>query len=305
MSTRIEWCDETINPFPGCSPVSEGCANCYAKGIAKRFPKRFPGLVTDKGEWNGKSNYVPAALDHIHRWKKPRKIFVNSMGDIFYKNNSFEDIDDMLIKLLTCKNHHTYMILTKNPVRMAEYFNGLRYGLDGHYHRIINHPCYLAAQGKFLAYRRGTPFPRIWLGVTTETQKRLDERLPVLFSIDAVIHFISIEPMLGRIKIPFMMNGKLLDWVICGGESGNKARILHPRWIEYLRDQCVGNKVPFFFKQWGTWAPNCMCDGRLKPHQSIQRPQPGPPGLMFKCGKKKSGRLLQGVAWEQFPVEAK
>ena len=161
---------------------------------------------------------------------------------------------------------------------------------------------------------------RVWLGVTVCNQAEADEKIPVLLQTPAAARFVSVEPMLEAVDlrgklchwtcpdgsgswfspVPGKVHHRLLDWVICGGETGPGARPMHPDWVRGLRDQCQGARVPFFFKSWGEWAPNCLC-GAKRPHPIIQRPTPGHVGCMFKCGKRRAGRLLDGVEHNEFP----
>jgi len=247
MPTKIEWCDEVWNPVTGCDPISEGCDHCYARRMACRLQGRF-GYPS---EAPFRVTFHPDRLDIPLKWKTPRRIFVNSMGDLFH-----EAVDDEWIKkvfnamatdiLQPCL--HTYLILTKRPKRMAAFF---------------------AANTK-----QGTlPWLNVWLGVTAENQARADERIPILLSIPAAVHFVSVEPMLGPVDLETYLlsdadkaahedqllepiqgfNYRKLNWVIAGPETGPGKRKCKNFWINHLWLQCGAAGVPFFDKRKTGW----------------------------------------------------
>ncbi len=324
MPTKIEWATETWNPVTGCTPVSEACQNCYAKRMANRLRGRF-GYPEDEPF---RVTLHPEKLGEPLRWKKPRRVFVCSMGDLFH-----EDVPDKIIyKIFEIMANaqwihgHTFMVLTKRPQRM-------KYIIDAISRDISNQ------KGMKFSF----PLKNIWLGVTAENQKRADERIPILLQIPAAVRFISIEPMLGPVDLTCIiidpahgieffggtvtysisanvlrgkqfLNGlggvitkdyKRIDWVICGGETGPKARPMHPEWVRSLRDQCQAAGTPFFFKQWGEWAPiptkdvpviGCADGGRF--HDG---PNPSRGLAMYRVGKKAAGNLIDGQEWRKFP----
>ena len=216
-TTKIEWANKVWNPVTGCTPISEGCQHCYAARMAKRLAGRY-GYPSGDGF---AVTFHQARLNEPLRWKKPRKVFVCSMGDLFHDDVPDDWIKQVFNSMVTdvlqpCL--HTYMILTKRQNRMAEFFaKNARHGTK--------------------------PWPNIWLGVTAENQARADERIPILLSIPAAKHFVSVEPMLE----PVPLYG--LDWVIAGPETGPGARECKPEWIQDLADQCSGANVPFFDKR--------------------------------------------------------
>jgi len=228
MTTKIEWCEETWNPITGCSKISAGCANCYAERMSKRlagrygYPKEDPFKVT----------FHPDRLEQPFHWKKPRRIFVCSMGDLFHDDVKDCDINSVFLKMLNC-DRHTYIILTKRPERMKD-FVSIGTGWRG---RMEN----------------------VWLGVTAENQKTADERIPILLDIPAAVRFISVEPMLSEIDLKlhsYAQSGSMhstrrvfLNWIIAGTESGPKKRPAKTKWIRSLKDQCVSAGIPFFLKQ--------------------------------------------------------
>lgn len=252
MSTKIEWTNETWNPIVGCSRVSPGCENCYAERMANRLAgmgqEKYKTVVTD-GKWNGATAFDPSVIDKPRDWKKPRMIFVCSMGDLFHELVPFSQILEVLVIAQKCPQH-TFQILTKRPDRMREFFTDyVPYFID--------------------------LLPNVWIGVTAENQMRANERLPILNDIPAAVKFVSVEPMLSNVDLNRALEDTLkwhvgglkncISWVICGGESGPGARPLKPEWVRSLRDQCVEVDVPFFFKQWGgknKKAAGSLLDGK-------------------------------------------
>lgn len=258
MSTAIEWTDETWNPVRGCSRKSEGCRHCYAEQQAARIvrmgkgkPTPYDGLVkmvNGEARWTGVVRLVPERLTDPMRWKTPRRIFVNSMSDLFHESLDDEAIDLVLAAMLLCP-HHTFQVLTKRASRMRAYFAG-----DELYERVLE------AARRFRNERPRLnqigisdpathPAPWIWLGVSVEDQDAFDERWPDLAATPAGRRFLSCEPLLGGVNaIPATESG-LLHWVIAGCESGIGARRCDKRWLRWLRDQCRDHGVPYFLKQ--------------------------------------------------------
>jgi protein gp37 len=245
MSTKIEWCTETWNPIVGCTKISPGCDNCYAEKMATRLAgMAIKNVVPDtigkyvkviKGrKWDGTVAFDEITLTKPLKWKKPRLIFVCSMGDLFHENVKENWIDQVIDVIEHCPQH-TFIILTKRPVSMKEYFQ------DNHFY--------------------GWEIPKnIWLGVTAENQMRANERIPILLSIPAAKRFVSVEPMLTKINLINVYQTQdqnehkqlgYIDWVICGGESGPGARPIDPEWVRFIQVQCKVAEIPFFFKGWG------------------------------------------------------
>ena len=266
--TGIEWTEATWNPLRGCSRVSEGCRNCYAEAVASRFSGEgmpYEGLAR-KGKWTGKIRFVQEALDRPLRWRRPRRIFVNSMSDLFH-----EQVHDAWIAaifaVMFLAGQHTYQILTKRPERMREWMRWLiaqpdsadvllgtlgDFGVDA---GIRN-----AAMGPW-------PKPHIWLGVSVEDQATADERIPVLLETPAALRWVSYEPALGPVDFkprpepsmcllehphagPCRRSG--LDWIVVGGESGSRARPFNVKWGIDVVGQAVLAGVPVFVKQLGS-----------------------------------------------------
>ena len=299
--SKIQWTEDTVNPVVGCSKISPGCQNCYAEGMAKRLvcmgQEKYFGVVDPRG-WTGKTSFDISAMDKCIKKKKPTVYFVCSMGDLFHESVNFDWIWKVFYKMVM-NSQHTFLLLTKRPDRMKEYYN------------------YSDRKIKSHRFPDFGPIPNVWLGVTAENQEQADKRIPILLSIPAAKRFVSIEPMLEYVDIskylrivnengfsdyggPFSGRDKL-DWVICGGESGPKARPIHPGWVRSLRDQCEGVGAPFFFKQWGEWHPNWheMKRPDLDYNQKHTLLDDGI--AMCRVGKKKAGRELDGKIWDQRP----
>ncbi|MDR2489473.1 MAG: phage Gp37/Gp68 family protein [Desulfovibrio sp.] len=289
-ATKIEWCDHTINPVVGCTKCSPGCDNCYAERFAVRLSKnpataaKYAGVVNERG-WTGKMSALDVTVFHpLHAMKKPRRIFCGSMTDLFARGTSFDDLRCIWTQMRAAAKH-TFCILTKRPERMYA----------------------------FCEDNANPPLPNVWLGVTVCNQAEADAKIPILLSIPAVKRFVSVEPMLGPVDFQLeWLTGELaqdspyLDWVICGGETGHGARPAHPDWFRSLRDQCQGAGVPFFFKGWGEWVTeNQSPEDIVLPGNSIV-----PHGWkgkkyedsLYKVGKHRAGRLLDGVEYSEFPA---
>lgn len=270
MPTKIEWAEETWNPVTGCTKLSEGCAHCYAERMAKRLAGRN-GYPADS------PFRVTLHLDRLQvpmHWRKPRMVFVDSMGDLFH-----EHVPDWFIEkvfeTMAIASHHTFLVLTKRADRL------------------------LANRTALFS----TVLPNVWLGVTAENQQQAMRRIPHLLETPAAVRFVSVEPMLGPINaalwlpfFPFLsrldresIGTPALDWVIVGGETGPGARVMAPEWARSLRDQCVEAGVPFFFKKWGDWKPGRLSVGSME--RAGWQPLP----------VRHGGRLLDGREWNEIP----
>lgn len=319
--TEIEWATDVWNPVTGCTKVSQGCKNCYAERIFERFNKdrKFTDVRCH-----------PERLEQPLHWKKPRRIFVNSMSDLFHEDVP-EEFIAAIVGICAVTSQHAYMILTKRADRMLSVMaktNYLRcfsamekYGIAEKKGRWVD--------PKFWHWPRVWPPPNVWLGVSVEDQKTADERIPLLLQTPAAVRFVSYEPAMAAVDfvrwmdITYAGNGfqpakgraaygeqrPKINWVIAGGESGPHARPAHPDWFRAVRDQCQAAGVPFFFKQWGEWLPeDHMPERHLWMRQDYQETGPnvrlveyekGPavkyPSIpMFRVGKKAAGRLLDG-----------
>lgn len=252
--SKIEWTDATWNPVTGCTKVSAGCAHCYAE----TFARRFRGVPAHPYEQGFDLKLWPERLDLPLSWKERKMIFVNSMSDLFH-----DDVPDDFIKrvfdVMSRANHHIFQVLTKRSDRM------LTWALK-HFSSDRSREDTKAAWPE-----------NVWLGVSLENQN-YTWRIKHLQKSPAYIRFISIEPLLS----PISLDAPLLEaiqWVIVGGESGPRARPMKPEWVNEIQNQCKKYRIPFFFKQWGTYDPT----GK-------------------RVGKKAAGRILSGRTWDEIPI---
>jgi protein gp37 len=226
--TQIEWTDSTWNPVAGCSILSAGCTHCYAMEMAKRLEamgvRKYEGLTRVSGRrwvWNGVVREDESSLAIPYRWRKPRKIFVNSMSDLFH-----DEVSDRFIsrvwQVMRETPWHYYQILTKRPERMAQ----------------------------LLLRQVGEILPNVWLGTSVENGEVTD-RIDYLRTVPAAIRFISFEPLIGSVGNVDLSG---IHWAIVGGESGRSARPIKEEWIDEIHGLCDKFDTAFFFKQWGTWG---------------------------------------------------
>lgn len=352
--TAIEWTDATVNPIRArniatgklgwhCTRVSDGCRNCYATGMNRRL-----GTGLD---------YQPQSAPQIEiflddkilmkplRWRRGRRIFISSTTDIF-ADFVPDDMLDRIFTMMALAPQHTFQVLTKRPERMRDYLGTRAGDWWAHWPDAARKAGALLgdmpAVGKLMLW----PLPNVWLGVSAEDQKTADERIPHLLATPAAVRFVSAEPLLGPIDFTRITWGDdlicgstdalggidtclefpgeprpsraKLDWIIVGGESGSKARPMHPDWVRSIRDQCAAAGVPFFFKQWGEWrevdGPKThkrhrklgagthflTRDGKLHPRAksnlSTYREY-----VVARLGKKAAGRLLDGREHNAMP----
>lgn len=345
MPTKIEWAKnpdgtqgETWNPVVGCEKVSPGCAHCYAESFARR-----QGVSSSYRPGEATIRCFPERLEKPLRWKKPRRVFVCSLADLWHEEVPDEFIDKVFAAMAVCDGrtsrlgHHTFMLLTKRPARMQNYVTDP----DTSY-RVAAEVCYQAT-GNWRPWKGGLdwrpeavwPLPNVELGVSVENQHFADLRLPHLLATPAAGRFVSYEPALGFLDLfPYATthlrcshgnfapeadsrcqpcgcwpDRALLDRVICGGESGPRARPMHPDWARGARDQCVAAGVQFVFKQWGRYAPVWSTKaGTIWVHpsgktrgisdyrwQSTTEDEGWRP--MTPLGKKLAGAVLDGREW--------
>ena len=227
--SAIEWTDSSWNPVTGCTKVSPGCAHCYAEGLAERlrgtraFPFGFDFVIHND------------RIELPKQWRKPRRIFVNSMSDLFHESVSFSFVDQVF-ETMHEADHHIYQVLTKRPERLREWAQTRQYTAPSH----------------------------IWLGTSVENQY-WTSRIDHLLATPATIRFLSCEPLLKALDISTYLSEGGINWVIVGGESGRKARPMKAVWVQSLRDQCQDANVAFFFKQWG--GRTSKSGGRLLDNQ--------------------------------------
>lgn len=235
-NSQIEWTEYTWNPVTGCTKVSEGCRNCYALRMANRLQAMNNPRYKDGFKVTLHHDLIELPLG----WKQPRRIFVNSMSDLFHKDVPVDFIKKVF-EVMEKAHWHTFQILTKRADRLVELAPVLKWPLN------------------------------VWQGVSVENNKVIN-RIDLLREVPAHVRFLSIEPLIGPL-IDLNLQG--IHWVIVGGESGPGARPMEEEWVRSLRDQCLEQEVPFFFKQWG--------------------------GVR----KHLTGRTLDGQTWDQYPLERK
>jgi len=307
--TKIEWADAVWNPIRGCSAVSEGCRNCYAARMAARFWHGDWGLAEfgadGRARWTGRIEKVDVnKLLEPLGWRKPRRVFVNSMGDLFHEGVRREWIEQAF-GVMALARQHVFMVLTKRALRMRMLLAddvAMRKGV----HRAAR------MIGRSLGLETW-PTRNVWLGVSVEDQRAADERIPELLATPAAMRFVSCEPLLGPVDLkPWLGERRRLDWVIVGGETGPGARPMHPDWARSLRDQCTAAGVPFFFKQWGEWLPEGQFgadgDTPTPANTGCQRAlvgllEGGDGVVCYRVGRRNAGRLLDGRTWDESPIE--
>lgn len=235
QATAIEWTDATWNPVRGCTKVSPGCKHCYALS----FAERWRGISGHPYEHGFDLRLVPDKIEEPLSWKRPRRIFVNSMSDLFHEEIPRSFIQ-RVFQVMEEAHWHTFQILTKRGERLAELAPAL-------------------------------PWPEnVWQGVSIETERYL-YRADLLRTVPAIVRFLSLEPLLGPLPSLDLTD---IHWVIVGGESGHKYRPIKADWVRQIRDRCLKERIPFFFKQWGGRTP------------------------------KSGGRQLDGAEWNQMPEVA-
>jgi protein gp37 len=277
--TNIEWTEHVWNPVRGCSRVSAGCVNCYAEAVAARFSDpgmAYEGLArrTPSGpRWTGEIRLIEKHLADPLKWKAPRRIFVNSMSDLFHEKLELEILDRIFAVMALCREH-TFQILTKRPQRMFEYVSKLQERCVPISLAIVRNPWYDSPHFSPCAVAtiedriaEGS-LSNVWLGVSCEDQKTADERIPLLLNAPAAVRWISAEPLLGPIALHETDQPEVnvdwlrgfdgceptiprLDWVVIGGESGPHARPMCLSWARSLVEQCKAASVPVFVKQMG------------------------------------------------------
>lgn len=244
-ASEIEWTEATWNPIAGCTMVSPGCTNCYAMRLAGRLEamgstkyQRTTRKSGGRAVWTGRVTFDIVGLGIPLQWRQPKRIFVNSMSDVFQEAVPIDFIKQ-LWQVMAVAKWHTYQILTKRPERAKEILSNCDF--------------------PFLS--------NVWLGTSVENADYIG-RIDLLRQTPAAVRFISFEPLIGPIRDVDLSN---IDWAIVGGESGPGARPMEAEWVDELLRACRGQKVAFFFKQWG---------GR---------------------NKKKTGRTLHGRIWDEYP----
>lgn len=326
--TKIEWTHQpgtvgrTWNPVLGCTKVSLGCDHCYALTMSHRLqnaaayqgltrmwsPTGRPGV-----DWTGEVRCLPERLEEPLHWKAST-VFVCSMSDLFHDKVPWEFILKVF-NIMACTEHHTYQVLTKRPGRMAYFAEKIWPKQGGRWE-----PVRPIVDNKW----PGTAWPaNVWAGTSVESQKYAP-RLKCLARVPATVRFASVEPMLAPVNLTRWLGAgsqceadRVLDWVICGGESGPGARPMHPQWPRDLAAQCLAAGVPFFFKQWGAWVSvsnlakadfdhkvftSIVTEDGIQVSKWPESYQRDRPRVMARVGKKAAGALLDGREWREWPL---
>ena len=302
--TKIEWADYTFNPWIGCSKVSDGCKHCYAEAQADH---RW-----GKVKWGAEGKRIrtsDANWKKTLKWNREAKrlgvryrVFCASLADVFEDKADQPEMNDWrrdLFQLIIETPYLNWLLLTKRPENV----------------------CHMIEQATGFSDAMMWIPDNVWFGTSVENQKQADNRIPELLNIPSEVHFLSCEPLLGPVDLTDAFNAygrvwspyhNVIDWVIAGGESGRRnARPMHPDWIRSIRDQCQKIKIPFFFKQWGEFAPlcnlpsDCLLRGmKTKSNWYWHDATPDLPSeASVKVGRKLAGRLLDGREWNEFPGE--
>lgn len=266
-NSSIEWTDATWNPVRGCKKISPGCTHCYAATFAERF-RGVPGHPYEQGF---DLRIVPEKLAEPLKWSTPRKIFVNSMSDLF-QNEVRNEYIEQVVRVMQMANWHTYQLLTKRADRMREMLAG---------------PLAFAAQDG-----------HIWWGVSVENQKHGIPRVGALRHASVAMRFLSIEPLLEDLGT-IDLDG--IHWVIVGGESGHGARKMDEGWVQSIRKQCKSAKVPFFFKQWGGIRKSRQ--GRLLGGRTFDE-IPGHPSIEVPSRNRRLEMITEVNTWKRLPEMA-
>lgn len=326
--SKIEWTEATWNPVVGCAHVSPGCENCYA---ARETSGRLAHLdayagLAHGGRFTGEVRLLPDRLDQPLRWSKPRRVFVNSMSDLFHKDIPSDFVAEVFA-VMALSPRHQFQVLTKRPQLMARLLTNDAWLDEADTARLRRDP--------LSSWAVDWPKPNIWLGTSIESDQYAF-RADHLRDTPAAIRWLSCEPLLG--PLPSLdLTG--IDWVVVGGESGPNARPMHPDWARDIRDRCADAEVPFFFKQWGEHVPAVIEDDdmfaggrayndpsgcrhaasvRIKADRPFQPAhwEPMRPGdrtvggtvvldeqtVAIKVGKRRAGRELDGRTWDEYPA---
>lgn len=295
----IAWTDESWNPIRGCSRVDEDCVNCYAEGVAARFSGpglAYEGLARRSGKglplWTGEVRMVPEHFADPIRWQRPRRIFVNSMSDLFHEKMTNEQIA-AVFGVMAAARRHTFQVLTKRARRMHEWFQWVQSHDEGDawtncHFEALRYEAQCNGDMSGAVHERSDdepgrpwPLPNVHLGVSAGFQRAAEERVPWLLDTPAAVRWVSAEPLLAQIDltklalpsgghldayrgtgvrpspltgVPIEVSSPGLDWIVLGGESGPRARNLDLDWIRYMVAQAAAAGVPLFLKQLGTRA---------------------------------------------------
>lgn len=291
-NSSIEWTHHTFNPWWGCTKVSQACKFCYAETWAKRvgvdvWGSRAPRRVFSDQHWREPLRWNAEAAREGAR----RRVFCASMADVFEDRRELELQRERLWQVIQDTAWLDWLLLTKRPGNV----------------------------GRMVPWKDRWP-ANVWLGTTVEDQKCAEHRIPLLVRQPAACRFLSCEPLLGPVDLSSWLRrtkrrctaplqrtsartDQYIDWIIAGGESGPKARPMHPDWARSLRDQCSTSGTAFHFKQWGHWSPLEAGNNSVR-QQLVLESADGAAVVLGKMGKKAAGRQLDGRTWDEFPILA-
>ena len=306
-NSKIEWCDHTFNPWLGCTRVSPGCVNCYAESFVRRYGKAEWGSTaqrvrTSPANWREPLAWNRKALREGRRYK----VFCASLADVFEDNPQLTEWRYDLWALIDRTRHLDWLLLTKRPENIAEMLPLI----------------WLESEG--------IP-PNLWLGTSVENQESADKRIPELLKLPAAVRFLSCEPLLGPLDLSWYLAPRFaaddprhepwrngVEWVICGGESGPKARPMHPDWARRLLNQCNTAGVPFFYKQHGAWLHRSQVSRELQlmlaganafGHSFTYHKWGDGSDSIRLLGKslvgEEIGRQLDGYEWNEMPANSR
>jgi len=264
QNSQIAWTHHTFNPWWGCTKVSAACKHCYAEAWSKRMGQSVWGAKAKRRFFGEKHWSEPVKWNARAEQSGARfRVFCASMADVFEERRELDAWREQLWALIEITPGLDWLLLTKRPEAVR---------------RLVRW------RGKWPA--------NLWLGTTVEDQECAEARLPYLAELPAFVRFVSAEPLLGPIDMrPWL--GSVVNWVITGGESGPRSRLSSPSWFRSLLAQCKAAEVPFYFQQWGDWAPASGRSGRTSAAADGT--------VMLRLGKKAAGRLLDGAIWDEFP----
>jgi protein gp37 len=306
-NTKIEWTGHTFNPWTGCTKISPGCDHCYAESWAKRAGTVRWGVGEPRRRTTAANWRLPLKWNaQAEREGRRFRVFCASLADVFGNAVPDEWRAD-LFRLIRATPRLDWLLLTKRVGNACAMIDDARE--RGH----------LLTSGS-----PEWPWPNVWIGATVVNQEEADRDIPKLLATPAAVRFLSIEPMLGPITIDRRLieqidgtsqhGPRFIDWIICGGESGPKARPMHPDWARSLRDQCAAAGVPFLFKQWGEWLPaetDKPGDGECYAvsDDGTDRELTGRCALtvldaqeFLRMGKRIAGRMLDGRTHDEYPA---
>lgn len=296
-NSKIEWTHHTFNPWWGCVKVSPGCEHCYAETFSKRTGHHIwgPAATTQRRLFGPKHWAEPLKWNReAEAAGERRRVFCASMADVFEDHPQVIEAREKLFRLIDRTPALDWLLLTKRPENIERLW-------------------------PFGWYDDQFTWPNIWIGTSVENQQQADERIPELLQVPTAVRFLSCEPLLGAVDISHWLEERYgcggeaanasceecwwqlntIHWVIVGGESGPKARPMHPDWARSLRDQCTAAGVAFHFKQWGEWLPTYP--DTPKPEANVKCHEWNGGVCGWKVGKKSAGRLLDGREWNEYP----